>query len=67
MPQEAHLFILSDLADKLYESFIDVDAQFGGRFDEFAAELSCKIKTLWSEKVVNSARFDIDRIPYPAR
>ena len=46
MPQEAHLFILSDLADKLYESFIDVDAQFGGRFDKFAAELSCKVTTL---------------------
>ena len=59
-------FILSDLADEVYESFIDVDAQFGERLDKFAAELFCKVTTLWSEQVVNSARFDIDRMPYPA-
>jgi len=46
MPQKAHLVILSDLADHVYESFIDVNALFGGRFDKSAAKLFCEVKTL---------------------
>jgi len=46
MPQEAHLVILSDLADKVCESFVDVDALFGGRFDKFAAKVFCEVTAL---------------------
>ena len=46
MPQEAYLVILSDLADKVYESFIDVDVLFGRRFDKFAAKAFCEVTTL---------------------
>lgn len=46
MQKEAHLVILSDLADKVREGFIDVDALFGGCFDEFTAKVFGEVATL---------------------
>lgn len=40
------LVVLPDLAHDVVEGVVDVDAGFGGRFDEFAAELSCELSAL---------------------
>jgi hypothetical protein len=34
------LVVAADLADEVVEGVLDVDAGFGGGFDEFAAELA---------------------------
>ena len=40
------LVVLANLADKVGECFVDVDALLGGRLDEAAAEVLCEIAAL---------------------
>lgn len=40
------LVVLSDLADEVRESLVDVDALLGRRFNEFATKVFCKISAL---------------------
>ena len=43
-----YLIVLPDLADDVVEGVVDVDAGFGGGFDEFAAEGAGEVATLFS-------------------